>query len=115
MERRLIACGVLLLLSCITPMRMLAEVVHCAERQDASRASSLCLKQKALIKAIRDRDFKTFDRLLDGGLNPNYLFGQEKISPLSESIAERQPRMLASLLTHRADVNFGAEAGLVPL
>ena len=76
---------------------------------------TLVIQQKDLIESIRAGDTKAFDRLLGAGLNPNYLFGEAHVSPLSEAIAERQPKMIASLLSHGADVNFGAKVGLVPL
>jgi|SRR5579864_29360 len=76
---------------------------------------TLVIQQKELIESIRSGDSKGFDRLLGTGLNPNYLFGEAHVSPLSEAIAERQPKMIASLLSHGADVNFGVNVGLVPL
>lgn len=71
--------------------------------------------QEALIAAIRAHDISAVSRLLEQGLNPNYLIGDGPVTPLSEAIAERQPETIALLLNHKADVNFGMEKGIVPL
>src|SRR6266852_7421048 len=72
-------------------------------------------QQGELIRAIWLHDLKTFQNLLEQGLNPDFLFPDGNVSPLSEAIAEHQPKMIALLLDHGADVNFGAERGLVAL
>jgi ankyrin repeat protein len=78
-------------------------------------ASDLSPKQKALVKWIQRGEFSKVSRLLNEGINPNYFFGNARVSPLSEAIATRQPKIVNLLLAHGADVNFGAEDGLVPL
>src|SRR5579859_2552919 len=72
-------------------------------------------RQGELIRAIWSHDLKTFQDLLERGLDPNFLFPDGNVSPLSEAIAQHQPKIIAFLLDHGADVNFGAEHGLVAL
>jgi len=68
-----------------------------------------------LFHAIWSHDLKAAQGILDAGLNPDYIFAESDTSPLVEAIAERQPKIIALLLTHGASVNFGEETGLVPL
>src|SRR5258708_25635993 len=72
-------------------------------------------QQEALIAAVRAHDSRAVKRLLESGLDPNYLFGDSPVTPLSEAIAEGQPETITLLLNHGADANFGAEKGVVPL
>ncbi len=73
-------------------------------------------QQTQLIWAIRSNDFKTVQKLLLEGLNPNYE-NEKNVSttPLVEAIAEGQPKTIALLLDHGADVNFGTKDNIVPL
>src|SRR5436305_9545174 len=75
--------------------------------------------QLQLIHAIWDRDLPILESMLNRGINVNFLYRADPndaaISPLSEAIAGQQLRMIFLLFEHGADVNFGAEQGLVPL
>jgi ankyrin repeat protein len=72
-------------------------------------------QQVRLIHAIWDLDLKGVERLLRDGLSPNYLFRSSPkdafITPLAESIAERQPQITALLFLYGAEANFGEKDG----
>jgi ankyrin repeat protein len=72
-------------------------------------------QQTRLIYAIWDHDLKGINELLQEGLSPNFLFRRDPqdalITPLTESIAGRQPQIFALLLQHGAEANFGEKEG----
>jgi|SRR5579884_647314 len=89
-----------------------------AVAQSCIGSSHVVVKQQTdLISAIQNRNLDLVIKLLEAGIDPNFILASNDPpnSPLNEAIAVEQARIVDALLAHGADVNFGEEHGIVPL